>query len=72
MITIKKGEFSNYKKYSYIVKEMIDNDKEIFVKAFYESLSSNKLNVEYIDNFWDALDKISNNKKYNSIQNTNN
>ncbi len=63
MIKIKTGEFSNYGDYSYIVKEMVDNDKEVFVKAFYESLSSDKLNVEYIDNFWDALDKISKGKK---------
>ena len=55
MIKIKTGEFSNYGDYSYIVKEMVDNDKEVFVKAFYESLSSDKLNVEYIDNFWDRF-----------------
>ena len=55
-------EFSKYGKYANIVEEMIENDEEKYVKVFYEFLS-NKLSVEYIDNFWSALNKIKKKKK---------
>jgi len=42
---------------------MVNYYNEIYVKPFYESLSS-KITVEYIDNFWEALKKSNNQKKF--------
>ena len=52
------SEYSQYGNLQDIVKAMVDYDNITYVKPFYESLSSDILKVEYIDNFYEALDKI--------------
>lgn len=62
MLVKNTKEFSKYGNFKLIVEEMVNYDNEVYVKPFYESLSG-KITVEYIDNFWDALNKIKKSKK---------
>ena len=54
-------QYSQYGNLAHIVESMVDNDNITYVKPFYESLSSDILKVEYIDNFYEALEKINSN-----------
>ena len=54
-------QYSQYGVHKDIVEAMVDHDDIRYVEPFYESLSSGILNVEYIDDFYEALRKINSN-----------